>query len=502
MLTQSEDVGMISILKIATACLTSADYADLEVAQARCVERGRSAMLVDLSAVRRMSRSGMAALVEFQSEAPAQMAVGFWGANQRVRRHIAQCPLAGLLTLFDTREAALAAPAFRERQLAGIKAVLLVAGTGSRMGPLCQDTPKPLLDFLGRPVIDHVMRHLSRFGIRDFILNPGHLAPQFHAHIQSSALRSVQFSNEGHWQGGQWIAQPMGSASTLRQLQIGGSAFDQDFLVLCGDAVTDVDVADLLARHQASGADVTIAAQKVPRDQVQKYGIIDADRTGRVRRFVEKPAPDAAPSRLASTGIYAISPRALDYIHAAPDQDIAVHLLPALLRAGRSLHVYERPFRWVDIGCGRDYFAGLSKGLRGLIPALVPRAREIRRHVWAADGAQVSPRAVIVGPTFVGPDAVIEAGAKLDGPVVVGARARICTSSLVRHSVICPETRVSSGTWVDDMIVAPDWAFDHRLAAAAPQPTCPMEGVDRVPSHPEAALLRTGATMQVQSGRA
>ncbi len=502
MLTQSEDVGMISILKIATACLTSADYADLKAAQARCLERGRSAMLVDLSAVRRMSRSGLAALVEFQSEAPAEMAVGFWGASERVKHHIAQCPLAGLLTLFATREAALAAPRFRQRQLAGVKAVLLVAGTGSRMGPLSQDTPKPLLDFLGRPVIDHVMRHLSGFGIRDFILNPGHLAPKFHAQIQTSALRSVQFSNEGHWQGGQWIAQPMGSASTLRQLQIGGSAFDQDFLVLCGDAVTDVDVADLLAGHQASGADVTIAAQKVSRDQVQKYGIIDADRTGRVRRFVEKPAPDAAPSRLASTGIYAISPRALDYIHAASDQDIAVHLLPALLRAGRSLHVYERPFSWVDIGCGRDYFAGLSKGLRGLIPALVPQAREIRRHVWAADGAQVSPRAVIVGPAFIGPEAIIEAGAKLDGPVVVGARARICTRSLVRRSVICPETRIASGTWVDDMIVAPDWAFDHRLAAAAPQPTCPMEGVDRVPLRPEASLLCECAPKPVQWGRA
>lgn len=502
MLTQSEDVGMISILKIATACLTSADYADLQAAQARCLERGRSAMLVDLSAVRRMSRSGLAALVEFQSEAPAEMAVGFWGASERVKHHIAQCPLAGLLTLFATREAALAAPRFRQRQLAGVKAVLLVAGTGSRMGPLSQDTPKPLLDFLGRPVIDHVMRHLSGFGIRDFILNPGHLAPQFHAQIQTSALRSVQFSNEGHWLGGQWIAQPIGSASTLRQLQIGGSAFDQDFLVLCGDAVTNIDVADLLARHQARGADVTIAAQKVPRDQVQKYGIIDADRTGRVRRFVEKPAPDAAPSRLASTGIYAISPRALDYIPVAPDQDIAVHLLPALLRAGRSLHVYERPFSWVDIGCGRDYFAGLSKGLRGLIPALVPQAREIRRHVWAADGAQVSPRAVIVGPAFIGPEAIIEAGAKLDGPVVVGARARICTRSLVRRSVICPETRVASGTWVDDMIVAPDWAFDHRLAIAAPQSTCPMEGVDRAPLRPEASLLCERAPKPVQWGRA
>ena len=88
MLTNSEDVGMISILKIATARLTSADYATLKSAQARCLARGRSAMLVDLSAVRRVARSGLAALVEFQSEAPQGLAVGFFGARDRVLEHV------------------------------------------------------------------------------------------------------------------------------------------------------------------------------------------------------------------------------------------------------------------------------------------------------------------------------------------------------------------------------------------------------------------------------
>lgn len=502
MLTQSEDVGMISILKIATTCLTSADYVSLKEAEAQCVARGRSAMLVDLSAVRRISRSGMAALVEFQSEAPCQMAVGFWGAKGRVAKHISRCPLAGLLTLFESRQAALAAPAFRQRQLAGVKAVILVAGTGSRMGPLSMTTPKPLLDFLGRPVLDRVMRHLCTFGIRDFVLNPGHLAPQFHAHIQSSALRSVQFLNEGSWQGGQWIAQPLGSASTLRSLQENGRVFDQDFLVLCGDAVTDIDVADLLAQHRVSGADITIAAQNVPRDQVQKYGIVDVDRTGRVRRFVEKPSPELAPSQLASTGIHVVSPRALQHIDASPGQDIALHLLPELLESGRRIQVYQKPFNWVDIGCGRDYFAGLSRALLGQLSHVVPEAREIRRHVWASPGADVSPRAVIVGPAFIGPDAVLEAGAKLDGPVVVGAGAKICARSLVRRSVICADTRVTAGTWVDDMIVSPDWAFDHRLAKGIPTTTCRMDGVDRVPLLEQVSLLCEPSSVQMQLGRA
>ncbi len=502
MLTNSEDVGMISILKIATARLTSADYATLKSAQARCLARGRSAMLVDLSAVRRVARSGLAALVEFQSEAPQGLAVGFYGARDRVERDITRCALASLLTLFKSRKEALVAPTFRSRQLAGVKAVILVAGAGSRMAPLSAQTPKPLLDFLGRPVLDHVMRHLAGFGIRDFILNPGHLAPQFHTHVRSSPLRSVQFLNEGAWQDGVWQAAPLGSASTLRHLHHNHSAFDQDFLVLCGDAVTDIDVAALLEQHRASGADVTIAAQKVPPDQVQKYGIIDADRAGRICRFVEKPNPAQARSRLASSGIYVMSPRALAHVAPRPDQDIAKDLLPRLLAAGAHLQVYDAPFSWVDMGCPKDYFAGVSRGLRGLIPGVMPLGHLVRRQVWAADGAEVSPRAVIVGPAFIGADAVIEAGAKLEGPVVVGAGARVCGRSLVRRSVISAQTRVGAGTWVDDMIVAPDWAVDHRFADSRVQPLTQLEGIEAEEPDSAGALVSLPFMDQKISGAA
>lgn len=502
MLTNSEDVGMISILKIAAARLTSADYATLKAAEAQCAARGRSAILVDLSAVRRIARSGLAALVEFQSEAPHQMAVGFFEAGERVQKEISMCSLSRLLRVFKARKDALAAPVFRTRQLTGVKAVILVAGQGARMAPLSRNTPKPLLDFLGRPVLDHVLRHLSAFGIRDFILNPGHLAPQFHAHVRSSPLRSFQFLNEGKWHGDQWQSAPLGSASTLRHLQRNTRAFDEDFLVFCGDAVTNIDVAALLAQHRASGADVTIAAQHVPPAQVQKYGIIDAERSGRICRFVEKPAPKDAPSCLASSGIYVFAPRVLKHVSAQSEQDIAQHLLPSLLAAGRHLQVYDAPFSWIDMGNPNDYFSGLPRGLRGLIPDLMPNGQLIRRHVWAADGAEISPRAVIVGPAFIGADAVVEAGAKLEGPVVLGAGARACGRSLVRRSVVCAQTRINAGTWVDDMIVAPDWALDHRHMDSNAQPHTPLDGIAVETLQDGAPLMQPQPVVQQAGGGA
>ncbi len=477
MLTICEDIGMISVLKIATKRLTSADLPPLQDALSHVWRRGRSSLLVDISGVQRVTRSGLAALVEFQSEAPQGMRIGFFGATAAVAREFQRCALSSLLSRFGTRQDALGSPGFRDRQLSGVKAVILCAGEGTRMAPMSRSTPKPLLDLVGQPVLTHVMRHLQDYGVRDFILNPGHLAAQFHTLLRSSALRSVQFLNEGYHSDGVWQAAPLGSASTLARLQAQSTAFDDDFFVLCGDAVCDVDLAALMATHKSSGAVVTIAVQTVPSSQVSKYGIITADGNGRISGFVEKPDPAVVSSRVASTGIYVVNPSALTHLSDHAGQDIAKDLLPHLLAKGARLQVYDAPFRWVDLGCGSDYYAAVSKALRGLVPGVRPVGTELRRHVWVAPGAKLSPRAVVVGPCFIGPDAVVAAGAKIDGPTVIGARSHVSPRTLVRRSIVMADSHVQPGTWVDDMIVGADWGLDHHDADGRPQTWQRLDGV-------------------------
>ena len=481
MLITSEKIGVISVLKVVTSCLTSADFATLRSAQLAAEEDGRFAHLVDLSGVRRTNVSGLAALLEFQSAANANGAIAFYGARPKITKAIAKMDLAALLSLYETQEAALDAPEFRAQRLRGVKSVLLVAGAGSRMAPMSNETPKPLLDLLGQPVISHLLTHLERFGLRDFLLNPGHLGPQFHAQFQTTAKRSFQFLNEGQYCEGRWQAAPLGSAGTLLALQERCAAFDADFFVFCGDAVSNINLAEMMAQHRASGAAMTIAAKTVAQEEVQKYGIIEADAQRRVRRFVEKPAPGATASRLASTGIYVINPRALARLKVLRQQsgmlDIAQHLVPEILRGGGRVDVYDADFDWVDIGCGKDYFVAISKGLRGLVPNVSPKGQEIRRNVWVAAGAELSARAVVVGPCYIGPGARIMAGAKLEGPCVIGAGAVVAPRALVQRSIIMPNTIVQERCWVSDMVAAGTWAFDHRFADGGKVCCEAMEGV-------------------------
>jgi mannose-1-phosphate guanylyltransferase len=475
MLINYEEIGMIAVVRAASRKLSSSDLGSLTKMQDQMIKRGRLAMLIDLGGVRAINRSGLAALVEFASGFPLGARLGFFGAQDAVGKELAACPLTAGLPIFKDLPSALNAQDFRDQQLAGMKAVLLCAGAGSRMAPMTNSTPKPMLDVFGTPILEHLMNHLHGFGIRDMLLNPGHHAPHIHKRFSTTARRSMFFLNEGQYMNGAWQARPLGSASTLARLAHQHSAFTDDFLVMCGDALTDLDLASLVKQHKDTDADITIAAARVPLQEVSKYGVIDADDAGRVRQFQEKPTPNEACSTLVSTGIYVINPRALTHVSEGAGQDIANDLLPTLLAQGGRIFTYAPEFSWVDFGCGRDYFDALEQGLTAGLPGLVPGGHEKRPGLWVEESAQVHPRAQISGPCYVGPGAVIEKDAKIDGPCVISANATIKGRTLVRRSVVCDGTTLHEGSWADNMIVHSDWAINHRFADGRPQNCAPLE---------------------------
>lgn len=489
MLTDYEETGMISIIRAASRRMTSRDLVMLEQARHRMVTRGRLAMLIDLGGVHKIARSGIAALVEFARAFQPGFGLGLFGARPAVARALSDCPLTSQFPVFSDKKEALASPDFRGFQLAGTKAVVLCAGAGSRMAPMTDTLPKPMLDVFGKPILEHLLTYLQSFGLRDFLLNPGHNAPAIHQQFTTTGQRSLFFLNEGAPQGSRWMPAPLGSASTLARLKHRHSAFDDDFLVLCGDALIDLDLAGLMESHKNSGAEVTIAAARVRPEETGKYGVIETDEAGRILGFQEKPDPSRARSTLVSTGIYVISPRALDVIPEHAGQDIATDLLPEILARGGHLNAYAPDFRWADFGCGRDYFDALVAGFSGDLPGVVPGGREIRPGVLADESARVDRRARISGPCYIGANAVIEKDTQIDGPCIIGANAHLMGGTLVRNSLVMAGTVLKPGIWADDMIVHTDWAVNHRQADGRKRSHLPLEAPEPV-LEPQAAFSR------------
>lgn len=490
MLLRVDYVNETAILRLGASRLGANFSRPLQRCFSGLRSEGCVAALVDLSGVKVLTAAGLAALYEAYGTYCEVMQIGFFGASAKVLKVIERHGLAGVLPQFADMGRAMAEPQFRRRQLAGTKAVVLCAGEGRRMRPLSTATPKPMLDLLGVPVVERLLDHLGSFGVRDFYLNPGYLGDQLHRHFRSCAARSIFFANEGGYAEGCWDGAPIGSASTLARLQRRHSAFDGDFFVLCGDALIDLDMAGLMRAHKDSGAEVTIAAAKVPRQDIPKYGILDVNPQGRVISFQEKPAVEEARSCLASTGIYVFSPAALHRLQDEEGLDIAIDLLPRILARGGRIQAHSPEFIWADIGNPADYFAALQRGLSGTLPGVMPAGEEAAPGVWLAPGAEVSPRARILGPCYAGPGARILAGAELQGICVIGADCVVEGKTLLRDSVLMPGTQVSSGVWLEAQIAAPDWSLSYGQ---------PVFGVPKAP--PVTGLVPASAAATGSWGR-
>ena len=218
-----------------------------------------------------------------------------------------------------------------------MNALVLAAGEGTRLRPLTLDRPKPMLPLAGRPLLEHTIALLVRYGIRDIAINL-HYRPDVIVHHfgDGSAFGArITYSHE---------RQLLGSAGAARQLDW---FLGDRFVVLYGDVLTDADLARLDEADRAFGGVGTLAVAE--NDDPARSGIVKLDSAGRVTRFVEKPATGEF-GRLANSGIYVLHRRVLDLVPPGTRSDFGSDLFPGLLAAGLPLYGLVSPAYVLDIG--------------------------------------------------------------------------------------------------------------------------------------------------------
>ncbi len=242
----------------------------------------------------------------------------------------------------------------RQRTPALCKAMILAAGKGTRLRELTVDRPKPMLPVGGRPLLEQLLVLLRDQGISEFAINLHYLGAVIRDYFGNGARWGVRI----HYLEEETL---LGSAGTLLHLR---HYFDEAFLVASGDLYTDADVRSLLAFHRQRPALLTIALHEA--EEPTREGIVATEPcTGRVTRFVEKPAIGEIFTRQANAGLYVIEPAALDVISSAdPPLDIGGDLIPALLR--RDLPVFATPLDGfvLDIGAPERYREAVRRAAR------------------------------------------------------------------------------------------------------------------------------------------
>lgn len=326
-----------------------------------------------------------------------------------------------------------------------MKAMILAAGKGTRVQPITQNIPKPMIPLIRKPILASIIEHLKRYGVDQIIVTTSYLAPKIENYLRDGELLGVQiaYSFEGLLAGGKIQGLALGSAGGMRKIQDFSSFFDDTFIVVCGDALIDLDFAEVLAFHHAKRSIATLVLKEIPLAEVSKYGVVQLDKMGRVLKFQEKPTPHEAISNLINTGIYIFEPKIFDYIPPEVHYDIGNHLFPSLAEAGLPFYGIHIPFQWLDIGTITDYWHATREILLGKVKGYNLPGQEIQPGIRGGLNLQVDFGQInIVPPVYIGSSTLIEAGAEIYGPTVIGANCQIKSGTIIKECLIEDYTRV------------------------------------------------------------
>ena len=273
---------------------------------------------------------------------------------------------------------------------------------------------------------------------------------------------NIGYSFEGVYDHGDVVPQPKGSAGGLKAIQDFSGFFDETTLVICGDAIIDLDLGAALHEHRSKGAIASVVTLEVPKNEVSNYGIVVADKQGKVEFFQEKPSPADARSNLASTGIYLFEPEVLDLVPSGVVFDIGSQLFPLLAEKGLPFYAQSRFFNWIDIGRVTDYWSVLQRVLRGEVAEMSMPGKEIEPGVWVGPNTSISwESSKIVGPVYIGSSVRIEHGCSVIGPAWIGHGSHLRKGAKVIRSVLFEYTRIGDGMEFLEMIVSPRYCVDR-----------------------------------------
>ncbi|MEO7496010.1 MAG: NDP-sugar synthase [Massilia sp.] len=346
-----------------------------------------------------------------------------------------------------------------------MKAMILAAGKGTRVRPLTYDLPKPMIPLLGKPVMAYLVEHLAKYGVTEIMVNVSYLHEKIEEYFGEGHQFGVQigYSFEGYTKDdGEVVPEPIGSAGGMKKIQEFGGFFDDTTIVLCGDALIDLDLKSALFEHRRKGALASVITREVPWDKLSSYGVVVSDADGRITQFQEKPSEQEALSNFISTGIYIFEPEVLELIPSGVPFDIGSQLFPLLAERGLPFYAQRRPFNWLDIGSVSDYWEVLQNVLMGEVNNMEVPGIQIEDGVWVGLNTSIDWNGTrIDGPVYIGSGVKIESGVHIVGPSWIGHGSHICEGAEVVRSVLFEYTRVLHDVTLHEMIVFKDYSVDR-----------------------------------------
>ncbi|HEY2480051.1 MAG TPA: NDP-sugar synthase [Solirubrobacterales bacterium] len=323
-----------------------------------------------------------------------------------------------------------------------MRAMVLAAGLGTRLRPITFDMPKPMVPVLNRPVMEHILRLLARHGFTETIANLHWFPDLIESYFGdgSDCGVSLTYSREEAL---------LGTSGGVRNA---ADFLGDDFLVISGDALTDIDLAAMRSYHESHDGIATLATKRV--EDTTQFGVAITDSEGRIGGFQEKPQPSEALSDLANCGIYMFRREIFDFFPAPgtskaakpedPDgfADWAMDVFPRLLESDVPFYSHEIDAYWNDIGNLVELREGNFDALTGAVQV------EMEGTIVGGyrSGEPEGDEGELEGPVLLGDGRAIGDDVRIDGPAVIGDGALIGRGSRLRDVIVLPGAEVPANS--------------------------------------------------------
>ncbi|USY54476.1 NDP-sugar synthase [Bacillus sp. 1780r2a1] len=318
-----------------------------------------------------------------------------------------------------------------------MKAIILAGGRGTRLQPLTNDVPKPMLPLYEYPVIEYIVELLKKYGINEIGITLQYLPEQIMNYFGDGKKWDVSITY--------FIEDmPLGTAGGVKKADW---FIEEECIIISGDAVTDLNLANVIAFHRQHQSEMTIVTKLVP--DVTHYGLVSANDKNEVTRFIEKPKQYEATGNLINTGIYVIHKSVLNSIRCEGAVDFSFDVIPALLKEKRKVYHYTTASYWIDIGQLHHYRQAHYDLYEKLFGS------NSLNHI--SETAVIAEDVKVIPPVYIGEKVQIRSGCTIGPWTVIGKNSHINSNATIRKSVLMNDVIVKKNCFLYDV------ALEHGM---------------------------------------
>ncbi len=332
-----------------------------------------------------------------------------------------------------------------------MKAVIMAGGEGSRLRPLTCDLPKPMVPVMNRPIMEHIINLLKSHGITEIGVTLMYLPQKIKDYFGSGSSLGVNlhyFTEDT----------PLGTAGSVHNAS---EFLDETFIVISGDALTNMDLTEAVRFHNLKKSLATLVLTRV--NVPLEYGVVLTNEQSAITGFLEKPSWGEVFSDTVNTGTYILEPGIFDYYKRGQKFDFSQDLFPMLLKDKKPMYGFITADYWCDIGDLKAYLQAHIDVFDGKINIHMD-GNQIKDKVWVGNGTVIEPGAEITGPAFIGSNCKISSNSSVENYAVLGNNNIVEDEVSIKRSIIWNNSFTEYGSEIRGAIICNKVNMKHYVS--------------------------------------